>query len=167
MYVTGEAEAIALANVAKRLFDQGYGKECDLILNFAKSLFRRESSLCGSIWKTVQIQVDFLRALHQTEWANAEQCINASLAFSKHPAEPLFMKLQLYLCQGNDLEASEVCQALSAIHDDLSALDKVRSFLYRAELFCLTSSYPSKIFLISHFSWVFLKPVIFQMLSVL
>ena len=43
MYVTGEANAIALANIAKRLYDQGYSKECDLVLEFAKSLFPRES----------------------------------------------------------------------------------------------------------------------------
>ena len=56
----------------------------------------------------------------------------------------MFLRLQLYLCQGNDLEASEVCQELSAMHDDMSAIDKAQSFLYQAELFCLTGNYPSK-----------------------
>ena len=42
-YITGEANSIALANIAKRLYDQGYSKECDFVLEFAKSLFPRES----------------------------------------------------------------------------------------------------------------------------
>ena len=79
MYVTGEANAIALANIAKRLYDQGYGKECDLVLEFAKSLFPQESSSCGSIWKSTQIHIEFMRALHHTDWTTAEHYIEASL----------------------------------------------------------------------------------------
>ena len=60
------------------------------------------------------------------------------------PSEPLFLKLQLYLCQGNDLEASEVCQELSSMYEDMTAIDKVQTCLYQAELFCLTGNYPSK-----------------------
>ena len=46
------------------------------------------------------IQIEFLRALHQTDWTTAEHCIKHSLAFSKHRSEPLFLKLQLFLAQG-------------------------------------------------------------------
>jgi len=145
MYVTGEANAIALANIAKRLYDQGYSKECDLVLEFAKSLFPRESSLCGSIWRSTQIQIEFLRALHQTDWTTAEHCIKHSLAFSKHRSEPLFLKLQLFLAQGNDQEAAEICEELVAMHEKLSELDKVRSYLYQAEVFCLSANYPDAI----------------------
>ena len=145
VYSVGETEAIAISNVAKRLYDQGYGKECDLVLEYAKSLFPMESSTCASIWKSAQIQIEFMRALHQTDWTTAENFIETSLAYAKHPSEPLFLRLQLYLCQGNDLEASEVCQELSAMHDDLSAIDKTQAFLYQTELFCLTGNYPSKL----------------------
>ena len=69
----------AIVNVAKRLYDQGYGKECDLVLEFAKSLFPQESSSCGSIWKSTQIHIEFMRALHQTDWTTAEHYIEASL----------------------------------------------------------------------------------------
>ncbi len=144
-YVIGEASAIAFANIAKRLYDQGYSKECDLVLDFAKSVFPQESSLCGSIWKSTQIQIDFLRALHQTDWTLAEQSIKTHSAFAKHKSEILFMKLQLFLAQGNDFEASQICGDLTSIHEELSALDKVRSFLYQAEVFCLTANYPDAI----------------------
>ena len=90
--------------MAKRLYDQGYGKECDLVLEFAKSLFPQESSLCGSIWRYAQIQIEIMRALHQTDWTTVEYYIETSLAYAKHPSEPLFFKLQLYLCQGNDFK---------------------------------------------------------------
>ena len=135
---------LSIANVAKRLYDQGYGKECDLVLEFAKSLFPQESSLCGSIWRYTQIHIEIMRALHQTDWTTVEYYIETSLAYAKHPSEPLFLKLQLYLCQGNDLEASEVCQELSSMYEDMTAIDKVQTCLYQAELFCLTGNYPSK-----------------------
>ena len=122
--------------MAKRLYDQGYGKECDLVLEFAKSLFPQESSLCGSIWRFTQIHIEIMRALHQTDWTTVEYYIETSLAYAKHPSEPLFLKLQLYLCQGNDLEASEVCQELSSMYEDMTAIDKVQTCLYR--------NYPSK-----------------------
>ena len=83
-----------------------------------------------------------MRALHQTDWTTAEQCIKQSLAFSKHKSEPLFLKLQLYLAQGNDQEAAEICEELAAMHEKLSELDKVRSYLYQAEVFCLSANYP-------------------------
>ena len=41
LYVTGEANVIALSNIAKRLSDKGYNKECGLVLEFTKSLFPR------------------------------------------------------------------------------------------------------------------------------
>ena len=52
------------------------------------------------------------------------------------------MKLQLFLAQGNDLEASEICEKLTSIMDELTALDKVRCYLFQAEVFCLTANYP-------------------------
>ena len=63
-------------------------------------MFVSNFSLCGSIWRSTQIQIEFLRALHQTDWTTAEHCIKHSLAFSKHRSEPLFLKLQLFLAQG-------------------------------------------------------------------
>ena len=53
--MTGEPEAIAMINVAKRLFDAGYNKECDSVLDLCKNIFPRESSLCGSLWKSTQV----------------------------------------------------------------------------------------------------------------
>ena len=125
-------------------FFLGHSKECDLVLEFAKSLFPRESSPNGEIWRSTQIYIDFLRALHQTDWTYAEQCIKQSLAFSKKETEPLFLKLQLYLAQGNDQEGSEICQKLTSKMDQLNAMDKVRCFLYQAEIFCLTGNYTGK-----------------------
>ena len=133
--------AIGLANVAKRCWDLGKSKECDLILEFAKSLFPRESSPCGSIWKSVQVQIEFQRSLNETDWTNAEHNIKASLAYAKHPSEPLFLQLKLFICQGKDLEASEVCHKLSDYENELSALDKVRFYLYQTEVFCLSAHY--------------------------
>ena len=68
--------------------------ECPPVVNISNF------SLCGSIWRSTQIQIEFLRALHQTDWTTAEHCIKHSLAFSKHRSEPLFLKLQLFLAQG-------------------------------------------------------------------
>ena len=73
------------------------------------------SSLCGSIWRSIQIQIDFLRALHQTDWTTAEQTIKHSLAFSKQNSEPLFLKHQLYLAQGNDQETTERSHQLKSV----------------------------------------------------
>ena len=56
LYMTGEPEAIAMVNVAKRLFDAGHNKECDAVIESCKSLFPRESSLCGSIWRATQVR---------------------------------------------------------------------------------------------------------------
>ena len=97
--------------------------------------------MCGSIWRSTQIQIEFLRALHQTDWTTAEQTIKHSLAFSKQNSEPLFLKLQLYLAQGNDQEAAEICEKLASMHDNLSELDKVRFYLYQAEIFCRSANY--------------------------
>ena len=44
--------------------------------------------------------------------------------------------------QGNDQEAAEICEELVAMHEKLSELDKVRSYLYQAEVFCLSANYP-------------------------
>ena len=55
LYMTGEPEAIAMINVAKRLFDAGYNKECDAVIDLCKNIFPRESSLCGSLWKSTQV----------------------------------------------------------------------------------------------------------------
>ena len=53
--MTGEPEAIGMINVAKRLFDAGYNKECDSVLDLCKNIFPRESSHCGSLWKSTQV----------------------------------------------------------------------------------------------------------------
>ena len=55
LYMTGEPEAIGMLNVAKRLFDAGYNKECDSVLDLCKNIFPRESSHCGSLWKSTQV----------------------------------------------------------------------------------------------------------------
>lgn len=56
------------------------------------------------------------------------------------------MKLQLYLCQGKDHEASEVCEELNDQHlDSMPDLDKVQAYLFQAEVFCLTQHYPDAI----------------------
>lgn len=55
LYMTGEPEAIGMINVAKRLFDAGYNKECDSVLDLCKNIFPRESSHCGSLWKSTQV----------------------------------------------------------------------------------------------------------------
>ena len=44
--------------------------------------------------------------------------------------------------EGNDQEAAEICEELVAMHEKLSELDKVRSYLYQAEVFCLSANYP-------------------------
>ena len=68
------------------------------------------------------------------------------MAYAKHPWQPLFMKLQLYLCQGKDHEASEVCEELNDQHlDSMPDLDKVQAYLFQAEVFCLTQHYPDAI----------------------
>lgn len=144
-YINGEANAIALSVIAQRLFDQGQNKECDTVLTFAKTLFPRDSSLCGHIVKSTQLQIDFLRCLHQTDWTGAKHCIQICAANCQSQSEPLFLKLQLFIAQANDLEASEICQKLTGIHQQLSPLDKVRSFLYQAEVFCLTTNFSDAI----------------------
>ena len=145
LYMTGEPEAIAMVNVAKRLFDAGCNKECDAVMELCKSLFPRESSLCGSIWKAAQIQIEFQRCLHQTDWSGAEHCIQNYLAFAKDSWQPLFMSLQLYLSQGKAHEASEICDKLTTMHNEMPSQDKVQALLFQAEVFCLTQHYPDAI----------------------
>ena len=101
-------------NVAKRLYDQGYGKECDLVLELAKSLFPQESSLCGSIWKYTQINIEIMRALHQTDWTTVEYYIETSLAYAKHPSEPLFFPQSVQ---------AAISEVFSADEDALDAAD--------------------------------------------
>ena len=146
LYVVSEAEAIALANVAKHLFDHGYHKEVETILDLSKNLFPRDNTPSGQVSKMLQIQLDFQQDLRRTDWSMAEQHIGQALAYTKSRSEPLFMKFQLYLCQGNSVKAADVCGSLHELFEDLIALDRVRLHIYQAELACLTSSYPSKDF---------------------
>ncbi len=144
LHVASEATAIALANVAKHLFDHGHQKQVDLVLGFAKSLFQRENSPCGLILRSLMVHIEFQKSLHNTDWPMAHLHIEHVEAFSNSKTEALFMKFQLYLCQGNSVKAAEVCGDLHDCFESLIPLDQVRAYIFQAELACLTSSYASK-----------------------
>ena len=84
--------------------------------------------------------------MHQTDWSGAEHSLESFGAYATNPWQALFMKLQLYLCQGKDHEASESCEELNDKHlDAMPEIDKVQAYLFQAEVFCLTQHYPDAI----------------------
>lgn len=64
--------------------------------------------------------------------------------------------------EGNDQEAAEICEELVAMHEKLSELDKVRSYLYQAEVFCLSANYPGM-----YLTCIIRKFIYFSMLLIL
>jgi hypothetical protein len=67
-----ESTVLALCTIARRFSDAGKRMACDQILKFAATLFRNPWLPEGSILRLCISEIAFLRALHRTDWTEAE-----------------------------------------------------------------------------------------------
>ena len=163
VYATGEATAISISNLIRHLHDQGKEKLVDKLIRLAKLLFSNESSMCGEIWRYTSLQVEFERAMYETNWPKASSTIVEAEAFcsvttnspgysdSSIPLETLFMRLQLNIYRGDAAAASNIRQtifhALTNAKESikLTPHQHVRLLLFDVEIACMTSSYQTAI----------------------
>lgn len=142
-YIINEAVVTALANVARQCFDHGKFKMGEKVLELAKKLFPDQSSPNGQVWRYVQLQMEFHRAIYATDWVAAEKAVEQTSAYCTDEKE--FMKITLCLCQGNASKAALLSEEMHKKVDQFSATQHVRLRILQAELACLTDSYPHAI----------------------
>ena len=163
VYATGEATAISLSNLIRHLHDQGKEKLVDKLIRLAKHLFSDESSKSGEIWRYTSLQVDFERALFETNWPKASSTIVEAEAFcssstnlpgytqSNIPLETLFMRLQLNIYRGDAPAAANIRQTIFQLlsttkeNTNLTPHQHVRLLLFDVEIASMTSSYQTAI----------------------
>ena len=123
---------------------------CTYVLRYKLILFFRtlcpaESSRWSSALSKTQIQINFERCLHQTDWSQAERWIARATADSDDLTEPLLMQWQLAICQGDSESAANIGQRVRAEFELVSGVVQVRVLILEAELACLNKDYACKL----------------------
>ena len=145
-FLATEPAALALSAVARQLHGQGRAKECDKVLALAKSLFRNPSSPLGAVGRAAELEVAFQRALHRTDWVEAERSLNdlCGLPAAAAVAEAGQLRLQLQLARGDAKAAEAQMDALSPGLADMAPAYRARYYICEAEWFCLCSAFTSE-----------------------
>uniref|UniRef100_A0A0K2VFI6 Anaphase-promoting complex subunit 5 n=1 Tax=Lepeophtheirus salmonis TaxID=72036 RepID=A0A0K2VFI6_LEPSM len=145
LYVMSESYVLALCNVARYLHDHGHGKAADKVIDLAKSYFKNFTSPLRLIWHSTQLNIQFQRYLHRTNWVAAENLIYELSTVDA--IEPLFLQLQLYIEKGDPEMAldkrDEIIELIKIV--ELTPSDEVRFLVHQAELCCLVESFSSAI----------------------
>ena len=111
------------------------------------SLFPNPSSPNGAIIRTARIETRFTRAIHLTNWIDAERCVDELLPLDT--TETLFLRLQLALARG---QAAAVEELLSQVEKALDRggsgappVDRIRLLIHEVEWHCILRNYSRKL----------------------
>ena len=111
------------------------------------SIFANPSSPNGAIIRTARLEIRFTRAIHLTDWIDAERCVDELMPLD--PTETLFLRLQLALSKGQAAAAEEL---LSRIEEKLERgesgappVDKIRRLIHEVEWHCILRNYSRKL----------------------
>jgi len=146
-----ESSVLALCTLIRRFNDTGHRVACDRLSDFSSKIFRNPWLAEGLILQKCMAEVAFLRALHRTDWSEAERRVSDIRALESAAAgggleksqvgEFAFWSLQVSLWRG---DAKAMYNQLKELEGKKasSPLDEARMLLYRVEWYCLSNNYP-------------------------